>query len=781
MLVLSGICFSIAICGIFSTTTGMKKFVLFVMDISAAILMLCDRFAYIYDGKCTTLGYWMVRICNFLTILLILVVILSFNGYLIELCKNNPKIKRIPSRLRINKFLIAVGMLLLVVSQFTGLYYTFDEQNRYQRSDGFYLCFLIPMIAWILCLTVLIQNHSGFSRRMFTILLLFCTLPVIASAAQIFLYGLSLTNITISLLAFILRILEITEARKELDTIHAREKDLLEKEQESTYRLFRQTATALVNAIDAKDTYTHGHSSRVADYSRRLAEMNKKSEQECDEIYYAALVHDVGKIGVPRSIINKASRLTDEEYSIIKQHPTMGVQILQSISEFPTLSIGAHYHHERYDGNGYPEGIKEKDIPEIARIIAVADAYDAMTSKRSYRDPIPQQKVREEIVKGTGTQFDPVYARLMLHLIDVDTEYEMREREEVRDEPGNDELSIDEYGGKVSDGILITACMTIISLSLRSDDEALGVPPMPSMILFDSLDGKVHKDEKEISNLNYFEYGEIMYDGQTVTSGARKIQATVKNEGSDEIGQNGSYRIEAVRIKDHALIRVTGKTRSSEIIIALPDSSRYMYIGLTGEHCHYSDINTVKATQESPEDYIPRIAEKISYINGPEGDLPNVQVDGYRYAHSEGIEIKDGLKITFHAKSLPTARLVWHCPCIDLFCADDGAVYGKNYRDLAFMRLDGEFWDSDPDCSTKLNVTKTDEFKDWDAWKEYNQAGFDAEIRFEVEDNKITLITENAGIAVRNTAEMTGISSTIYAAVTGDQVAVTDIRIEYTK
>ena len=102
----------------------------------------------------------------------------------------------------------------------------------------------------------------------------------------------------------------------------------------------------------AKDKYTHGHSARVAEYSKKLAEMKGKTEQECEEIYYSALVHDVGKIGVPISILSKDSRLTEEEYLTIKQHPVTGVQILESIKEFPSLSIGAHYHHERYDGSG---------------------------------------------------------------------------------------------------------------------------------------------------------------------------------------------------------------------------------------------------------------------------------------------------------------------------------------------------------------------------------------------------------------------------------------------
>ena len=235
-------------------------------------------------------------------------------------------------------------------------------------------------------------------------------------------------NLTISIIdCDLVAIIIIYRRNIRIEEYRQHELDKLQSEKKLAKRLFEQTAVALVNAIDAKDTYTHGHSSRVADYSRRLAEMNKKSEQECDEIYYAALVHDVGKIGVPRSIINKASRLTDEEYSIIKQHPTMGVQILQSISEFPTLSIGAHYHHERYDGKGYPDGLAGTDIPEVARIICVADAYDAMTSNRSYRGFMPQDAVKKEIEKGRGTQFDPEIAGMMLDIMEEDRDYELHE------------------------------------------------------------------------------------------------------------------------------------------------------------------------------------------------------------------------------------------------------------------------------------------------------------------------------------------------------------------
>ena len=491
----------------------------------------------------------------------------------------------------------------------------------------------------------------------------------------------------------------------------------LEKEQKRMQTLFEQTAASLVNAIDAKDTYTHGHSSRVAEYSRRLAEMNYKSKKECYEIYYTALLHDVGKIGVPSSIINKAGKLTNEEYDIVKQHPTMGAQILDTISEYPYLSIGARYHHERYDGKGYPDGLKGEEIPEIARIISVADAYDAMTSKRSYRDPIPQDKVREQIVKGSGTQFDPVYARLMVHLIDDDTKYGMKERAKADESDINGILTVGSYREAVSAGIYISSSMITIRMMISSDDEAAGIAPIPSMILFDALDGNVHTDEKGINDCLYFEYGEIWFDGRTMTGGARKMQSKVENTGADDIKHNGEYKIEAVRIDDHALIRIASKEQTAEITVALPDSSRFMYIALTGEHCRISDLSSVKAEDRCSDGYIPRIADKISYIDAPAGDMPNLQIDGCRTAHSEGIPIKDGLKISFHTKSLPTARLVWHCAYIDVFSSDDGKVNGAGYRDIALIRLDGEYWGFEQDCTVNVQVNKSRDFNGWDDWK----------------------------------------------------------------
>lgn len=197
---------------------------------------------------------------------------------------------------------------------------------------------------------------------------------------------------------------------------------------EKLERMSMQIVKTLSGAIDAKDTYTNGHSTRVAEYSKEIAKRAGLSEEMQNDIYMMGLLHDVGKIGIPDAIINKPARLTDEEYSIIQNHPVMGAKILKNITEFPKMCTGARWHHERYDGKGYPDGISGQDIPLEARIIAVADAYDAMSSRRSYRDVLPQAQVRSEVEKGKGTQFDPIFAEIMLSMMDGDTDYQMREK-----------------------------------------------------------------------------------------------------------------------------------------------------------------------------------------------------------------------------------------------------------------------------------------------------------------------------------------------------------------
>ena len=224
------------------------------------------------------------------------------------------------------------------------------------------------------------------------------------------------------------RILELSRLQKNLDKEVKKQTARAEARRKQVERLTHQIISALAETIDAKDAYTNGHSLRVARYSAEILKRAGKSEAEQERIFYMGLLHDIGKIGIPDSIITKESSLSDKEYFVTRKHPEIGAEILANISEIPDLGTGAKWHHERYDGTGYPEGLAGEDIPEEARVIAVADAYDAMASRRSYRGVLPQREVYDEIRKGKGTQFDPFFADIMLALMEEDKAYDMREK-----------------------------------------------------------------------------------------------------------------------------------------------------------------------------------------------------------------------------------------------------------------------------------------------------------------------------------------------------------------
>lgn len=222
--------------------------------------------------------------------------------------------------------------------------------------------------------------------------------------------------------------IELTRLKESLSNEVEKKTQEIIAQTEKLERLSMQIVKALSGAIDAKDTYTNGHSTRVAEYSREIARRAGFSKEEQNDIYMMGLLHDIGKIGIPDAIINKPSSLTDEEYKIIKNHPVVGSGILKNITELPKLQTGARWHHERYDGKGYPDGISGDEIPVEAQIIAVADSYDAMSSRRSYRTALPQQQIRSELLEGRGKQFSPKYADIMIEMIDEDVNYDMKEK-----------------------------------------------------------------------------------------------------------------------------------------------------------------------------------------------------------------------------------------------------------------------------------------------------------------------------------------------------------------
>ncbi|MDD5565692.1 MAG: HD domain-containing protein [Candidatus Omnitrophica bacterium] len=196
----------------------------------------------------------------------------------------------------------------------------------------------------------------------------------------------------------------------------------LENELEKKKRLFFNTTVALAAAIEAKDHYTHGHTNRVTslglEIARKMAHQNKTYADAAfmENLHVACLLHDIGKIGVPESILNKIEPLTQDEWVKIKEHPVIGVNILQSIKELDEVILGVKYHHERYDGSGYPEGLKGEQIPVIASIIAVADAFDAMTTNRVYRAAKSREVAINEIQQLSGRQFHPLIAEVFITL-----------------------------------------------------------------------------------------------------------------------------------------------------------------------------------------------------------------------------------------------------------------------------------------------------------------------------------------------------------------------------
>ena len=194
-----------------------------------------------------------------------------------------------------------------------------------------------------------------------------------------------------------------------------------------------ETVMAIARTLDARDDNTSHHALRVSEYSVMIARKLGFDEEACENLRKTALLHDIGKIGIPDSVLNKPGKLTDEEYSLMKSHVVLGGEILKDLTLIDGVSEGALYHHERYDGRGYIHGLKGEEIPLNARIIGIADAFDAMTANRVYRKKIDFDFVVEEIKRGRGTQFDPQMVDIMLELIDngdIDVKSIYRESEQ---------------------------------------------------------------------------------------------------------------------------------------------------------------------------------------------------------------------------------------------------------------------------------------------------------------------------------------------------------------
>lgn len=340
-----------------------------------------------------------------------------------------------------------VAELLIIVA--SGILFARCEYVLKKDSDNtkamIRICTIYKLILFVAILlfsfTDIYVRHKPLGAYI-VFLFIFQILPFFRTVDNVCLFGAIIASVAVSYLAFVpgatpnslfsimfilVAFLLSTECLRVFfckKIINSCRNHLMTKKFES---LADQTILALANTVEAKDLYTKGHSQRVANYSMEMARRLGLDEARQKEVYYIGLLHDIGKIGVLDTVINKNGKLSDEEYADMKKHPEIGYDILKNITEIGDISLGARWHHERWDGKGYPDGLAGEDIPRIARVIAVADAYDAMTSTRSYRGIMPQSVVRAEIEKNAGKQFAPKAAEIMLQMIDEDTEYTMHE------------------------------------------------------------------------------------------------------------------------------------------------------------------------------------------------------------------------------------------------------------------------------------------------------------------------------------------------------------------
>ncbi len=403
----------------------------FGMVLSNICMLLGDMTDWGFSDTPGAAAHWILWIGLILYFSSSGLLMMSYIGYVISHIES--KSIRVPKTvLRLTMLLAGITILTALTTPLTkGLFYISEADNSYNRGNFYIASQISTYSIYIIAVYLLIKYRKSLRRKELVFFWSYVVLPMFAQMIQMATYGIAALNVTITLVLMLIFIFIQSEIKLEMERKeHALKKievDHMEILQDHQERLIDQIITALSNTVEAKDIYTGGHSARVAAYVREIMCRMGAGEQEQIDAYYMGLLHDVGKIRVPDSIINKNGRLTDEEYEQMKLHTVAGYHILKEVTMIPDLAMGARWHHERYDGKGYPNGLSGENIPLIARIISVADSYDAMTSNRSYRKTMPQQEVRQEIEKGMGTQFDPKIAQIMLDMIDEDNDYEMKQ------------------------------------------------------------------------------------------------------------------------------------------------------------------------------------------------------------------------------------------------------------------------------------------------------------------------------------------------------------------
>lgn len=727
MLCLCAACFTMGVM-LFLTKflSKRRKWILIAMEIVATLLLFFDRMAYIYAGDVGAMGFMMVRVSNFMVFFLTSATVFLFNFYIVDLLLNEGKLTKVPKRLMFTGFVSTIGMMLAIVSAFTDFYYYFDFQNVYHRGPGFLVAYIVPVVCPLIQYTAIIKHRKSISKFIFIAVALYIFVPIATGIIQIFTYGISIVNMSIVLVSIFMYFFSYLDVNAAVQKAHEIEIQSFKTEQKRMKSIFGQAAEAMASVLERGDGAQKGRLQRIALMSRALASRAGKSEEDCDKVYYAGYCCDAGE------------------------------EALACVKAFPHL-----YETAMSVGKDYSES-----VPEYSRIVTVAKDYDKMINDTT----IPAFFVRDYFIREAGRKYDPVYAKIAVQLLDSETNKGAFEKAA---EEMNTELVCRNYRDEVTIGIPVLQNVTNITFDCATlDSEAKFT--VPSIILFDSSDVKVQKTRETIASHKYIEYGEAWFDAHCISTAARNMEIRNIKENS---GTDGHYKITACCFEDHLLLKMQSPEKSFEVIVALPSASKSAYIGITGENVHIQNIKVEQTNQLTTENDIPRIAEKLNYINRIESDIPNVQIVKPLDEFTQGVEVKNGMKIYFHAQSLPDANLVWHCPYIILYASEDGKVYGKNYREYAMIKFDGEENGSNENAENEFVMKKTESFTNWEDWEEHNKAGYECMVEFIKNGSELMLRTHNKGIFIQNTTKVRNGNKEVFVSFSGDQVALTDIRI----
>ena len=406
-----------------STNVVNKRYKVFL--IAAISMIFLDIATVVTNDYAHDIPHFLNMFLNGLYFLSGAVVAILFLSYCVSVAFGDDKSDKTRKIISISATIIlAIYGIALFVNNFTGFFFYFDYTKDFAYCAGpvYLLVNLLAVLFTIESFVLFIIKKNKFNKRQIISTILFYASFFISFLLQLFAFPkVLLSDFGIAIGALIvffsietpdyinlIRTLdELNELKASLEIqvkIRTHELDL---EKKSYEELTLETLSSLAQVIDAKDHYTNGHSFRVAAYAKGIAEELGLSYQECEQIYFAGLIHDVGKIGIKEGILTKPGKLTPEEYKLIQAHSSLGGDILRGIKEFPIFEKVARNHHERYDGTGYPDKLKGEEISLEARIVTIADTFDAMTSDRSYRKALTDEYALNELQRYKGTQFDP--------------------------------------------------------------------------------------------------------------------------------------------------------------------------------------------------------------------------------------------------------------------------------------------------------------------------------------------------------------------------------------